>query len=89
MDTPLNDGNPQGNADQRPSIDPLRCAPLDPLKRVFVPIERVTAKGTRVFKTTDGDIYARLSDGSIRRAHPKVNGKIARRARRMSRKGCI
>ena len=70
MDTQPDDGN----ADQRPSIDPLR--------RVFVPIERKTANGTTVFRTTDGEVYMRHVDGSIRRSRPKVNGKIAKKMRR-------
>jgi hypothetical protein len=51
----------------------------------LVPIERRTVKGTLVFKTHDGDMYARLADGSIRRTYPKVNGKDARRARRKTK----
>jgi hypothetical protein len=40
-----------------------------------------TKNGTTVFRTLDGEVYARLDDGSIRRAHPKVNGKVARKMR--------
>jgi hypothetical protein len=65
---------------------PTEKPSLDLLRRVFVPIERRTVKGTLVFKTQDGDMYARLADGSIRRTHPKVNGKDARRARRKASK---
>lgn len=74
MEDQLKDGQRQGRADQQPSIDPLR--------RVFVPIEKRTLNGTLVFKTHDKTIYARLDNGSIRRAVPKVNGKVARRLRR-------
>ncbi len=63
---------PEGRSDPKP---------LDPLRRVFIPIERRTANGTLVFKTTDGELYARLSDGSIRRAHPKVKGKARAHSR--------
>lgn len=58
---------------------------IDPLRRVFVPRETRTSNGTMVFRTTDGDVYARLEDGSIRRAAPKVNGKQARRNRRRAK----
>jgi hypothetical protein len=57
----------------------------DLLRRVFIPIERRTVKGTFVFKTMDGELYVRLDDGSIRRARPKINGKQARKARRACR----
>jgi hypothetical protein len=73
MDIPLHDGHPQGKADQRPSIDPLR--------RVFVPIERETADGTTVFRTTDRELYMRHTDGSIRSVQKKTNGKVARKMR--------
>jgi len=59
---------------------------IDPLKRWFVPIEKRTSKGTMVFRTLDGDVYARLTDGSIRRANPKVRGKSARRADKIARR---
>ena len=59
--------------DQRP--------PLDPLRRVFIPIERRTKNGTIVFKTTDGELYMRHTDGSMRRVHKKVHGKAARKQR--------
>lgn len=59
---------------------------IDPLRRVFVPKETRTSKGTLVFRTMDGDVYARLGDGSIRRATPKVNGKKARRDRQRARR---
>lgn len=58
---------------------------IDPLKRVFVPVEKRTEKGTTVFRTLDKQVYARLEDGSIRRAVPRVRGKAAKRARRACR----
>lgn len=64
--------------DQKPPI-------IDPLRRVFVPKEAKTSKGTVVFRTLDFQVYARLPDGSIRRSKPKVNGKAARKARARSR----
>lgn len=67
-------------SNQKPSIDPLR--------RVFVPIEKRTPNGTWVFKTTDQTMYFRAPDGSMRRVQPKVNGKDARRARRLQRAPC-
>jgi hypothetical protein len=62
-----------------------RDAPLDPLRRVFVPVEKRTAQGTLVFRTTDKDLYFRGPDGSIRRSVPKVNGKLAKQMRRKQR----
>ena len=64
--------------------------PLDPLRRVFVPIEQKTPKGTIVFRTTDNLVYARAQEGGpMYRAIPKVRGKAARaadkRQRRMAR----
>lgn len=64
-------------------------SPIDPLRRIWVPRETKTSKGTIVFRTLDGDVYARLADGSIRRAIPKVNGKEARRARQRVRRGAV
>ncbi len=55
--------------------------PIDLLRRVFVPVEKRTAKGT-VFRTIDKTLYTRMKDGSIRRVHPKTNGKAARKLRR-------
>lgn len=59
--------------------------PIDPLRRVFVPIEKRTVAGTWVFRTTDRQLYARAGDGSIRRADKKVRGKSARRADKKAR----
>lgn len=58
---------------------------LDLLRRVFVPREFRIAEGGSVFRTTDGQTYRRLADGSIRRATRKVGGKVAKRARRAAR----
>ena len=61
---------------------------LDPLRRVFIPIERTTPNGTTVFKTTDNMLYLRHPlDDSIRRATPKVRGKAARRRDKVARRG--
>lgn len=59
---------------------------IDPLRRVFIPIEKRTANGTLVFRTHDHEMYARLGDGSIRRVTPKVNGKQARKQRHRDRR---
>lgn len=40
---------------------------LDPLRRVWVPVERRNLDGTWTFKTTDGRRYRRGADGAIRR----------------------
>ena len=56
---------------QKPEIDPLR--------RVFVPRERMTSNGTIVFKTTDNLMYARQEEGApMYRVDRKVRGKKAR-----------
>lgn len=56
---------------QKPAIDPLR--------RVLVPIEKKTSKGTIVFRTTDNRVYARVEEGGpMFRAVPKERGKHAR-----------
>lgn len=53
---------------------------INPLERIFIPIEKRTEAGTLVFRTSDKEVYACLEDGSIRRATPK-QGKVARRKR--------
>jgi hypothetical protein len=58
---------------------------IDPLYRVFVPIEGRALDGTVTFRTTDREEYRRLPDGSIRLLRLKVNGKAARKARRQAR----
>lgn len=58
---------------------------LDLLKRVFVPRETRTKDGTLVFRTSDKEVYVRLSDGSIRRSRPKARGKAARQAEKKAR----
>ena len=78
MEEQLTDGAVQETTDHKPSIDPLR--------RVFVPIERVTPNGTTVFGTHDREVYVRLEDGSIRRARLKLRGKAARKAERRTRR---
>jgi hypothetical protein len=58
---------------------------IDPLRRVFVPREREREDGTHIFRTTDGSRYIRGVSGAIRREEPKMNGKEARKIRRMLR----
>lgn len=60
---PKDDGAAQTAADQR--------TPIDPLRRVFIPIERKQSDGTVRFKTHDKREYERRADGSIRRIHPR------------------
>lgn len=60
--------------------------PIDPLQRVFVPIEKRMTNGNLTFQTTDHQRYIRSSDGSIRRSTPKVNGKDAKKARQKCRR---
>lgn len=56
--------------------------PIDPLKRVFLPLE--TSQG--VIRTVDGRLYLRGKNGSIKRARPKAKGKAARRAEREAKR---
>lgn len=61
---------------------------VDPLQRVFVPIEKTTGEGTRVFRTSDHQMYVRMEDGSIHRVHSaktNLNGKAARRRQKRQR----
>lgn len=59
---------------------------IDPARRVLIPIERMTAKGTVVFRTTDNRVYARVEPGApIHRAIPKTRGKKARAADKRQR----
>jgi hypothetical protein len=58
--------------------------PIDLTRRIFIPIEKRQSDGTVVFKTLDHTQYQRCEDGSIRRIHPKVNGKQAKKLRRNS-----
>lgn len=59
---------------------------LNPLRRVFVPREIRVAEGGTIFRTLDGETYRRGTDGSIRRATPKVSGRAAKRARAKARR---
>jgi hypothetical protein len=52
---------------------------LDPLRRVLVPVEKLTSRGTVVFRTTDNTMYARTEPGApMHRVDRKVRGKKAR-----------
>jgi len=56
---------------------------LDPLRRVFIPIEKRNVHGVWTFETTDGERYLRdPNTGVIRSAVVKINGKLARKMRR-------
>jgi hypothetical protein len=55
---------------------------LDPLRRVFVPIEKRDVHGRWTFNTSDGERYTRDEHGVIRNIRVKVNGKVARKMRR-------
>lgn len=59
--------------------------PLDPLRRVFVPIEKRMLDGRMIFQTTDRCQYLRDDRGVIVRRYPKVNGKKAKKNRRHQR----
>ena len=65
-------------------MDNMKTEPsLDPLRRVFVPIEKRDMHGVWHFATVDSDRYTRdPTTGVIRRVQPKVNGKRAKKARR-------
>lgn len=52
---------------------------IDPLRRVFIPVERVMQNGTIVFRTQDSTVYVRAKEGGpMLRAVPKIRGKKAR-----------
>jgi hypothetical protein len=76
MERQLDDGKVAAPADQQ--------RPIDPLRRVFVPVKKRKSDGTIVLQTLDHTQYQRHADGSIRRIHPKVNGKLAKKLRRRS-----
>lgn len=46
--------------------------PIDPLRRVWIPIEHLTSEGTHVFRTHDEVAYRRSADGAIRRITKKL-----------------
>ena len=48
---------------------------IDPLHRVWIPIEHLTSEGTYVFRTHDKVAYRRSADGPIRRITKKSNKK--------------
>lgn len=66
--------------------DAAEEAPIDPLRRVWIPIEKRDVQGRLTFRTTDGERYRREDDGSMRHATGKVNGKRARKARARERR---
>ncbi len=59
--------------------------PLDPLRRVFVPIEKKMLNDNWTFKTLDKERYYRTSAGVILRVAPKINGKRAKKDRQKRR----
>jgi len=59
--------------------------PIDPLRRVWIPIEKKLPDGNMLFRTTDKTVYVRLQNGAIMRARPKLRGKAARKAERIAR----
>lgn len=58
---------------------------IDPLRRIWVPIEKRNTDGSWGFRTTDGERYRRDENGVIRSIAKKVNGKIARKERQRVR----
>ena len=68
--------------------DTKDAAPIDPLHRVFVP--KKTGRDVNrnwTFQTSDGVLYYEDdSTGMRRRKYPKVNGKLARKARRRNQR---
>ena len=58
---------------------------LDPLRRVFIPVEKRASNGDWLFETSDGHTYRRGIDGVIRSRMPKINGKLAKRIRAKAR----
>jgi hypothetical protein len=78
MEQQPQDDRAKGATAQRP--------PIDPLRRVFVPIERRDSHGDLTFRTSDGEKYYRDEHGVIRHTTVRVNGKLAKKLRRMARK---
>jgi len=65
---------------------PLQVEPLDPLRRVFVPIEKRTLDGAWTFKTSDGEKYLRHpKTGAMVNVSKTRGGKAAKKARRQAR----
>lgn len=56
---------------QSQSTMPSAPKPLDPLRRIFVPIEKRMTDGRLAFQTSDGEQYVRAQNGVIRRKNPK------------------
>jgi len=78
MEEQLNDDTvSEKTLDQRP--------PIDPLRRVWVPIEKKMPDGNMLLRTTDKTVYIRLENGAIMRAQPKLRGKAARKADKKAR----
>jgi hypothetical protein len=69
-------------------VEEQKAEQIDPLHRIFVPIERPLSGGGATLKTTDGLKYYKLLDGSLQRAVQKVRGKAARRADKKMRRTC-
>jgi hypothetical protein len=69
-----------GQDSPEPTPEPKAKAPLDPLRRVFIPIEKVMTNGNFRFRTLDRTRYTRDgTTGAIRRADPKPLTKKQRR----------
>jgi len=63
---------------------------IDPLRRVFVPIEKRDVRGNWVFQTLDKQKYIRnAATGQIRTLTRKVNGKVARKVRAKQRRAVV
>jgi hypothetical protein len=72
--------------DSAESAKPNANEPLDPLRRVFVPIEKRMLNGQMTFRTTDQTQYFCDDKGVIKRRFAKVNGKRAKKSRQKQRK---
>lgn len=52
-------------------IDEKEAEKIDPLRRIFIPIEKRMTNGEMTFRTMDKEQYIRAANGVIRRKYPK------------------
>ena len=72
--------------EKRSADGTLNQQPINPLQRVFIPIEKRNVLGQLTFQTLDRTKYVRHVSGAFVRAVPKMRGKAARRAEKQARR---
>jgi hypothetical protein len=60
--------------------------PIDPLRRVWVPVEKRDSHGDLTFHTSDGEKYYRDKNDVIHHATVRKNGKLAKKMRQRARR---